>query len=95
MEVIVSPESSAGKDMPRLLTNGFNAIRTAWRRTTIRSVSPLDRAVVTKGWPSMSSRLPLMTRIVAAVPAVPMTMMGIHRFFARSRAFAKLHGASS
>ena len=36
-----------------------------------------------------------MMRIVLAVPAVPMTMIGIHRFLAKSHNLPRLHGKSS
>ena len=41
MQVIGLPDSGAERVVPGLLTNGLRAIRTAWRRVTIRSLTPL------------------------------------------------------
>ena len=43
--VITAPESSAPNCSPTIVTTGSSALRSAWRAITVRSPTPLARAV--------------------------------------------------
>ena len=68
-----------GKRYPSVLINGFKARRTGYFNITFHSASPLALAVITYGLFSSSSKLARITRIKAAVPAVPTTNTAIHK----------------
>ena len=58
----------AGSDIPRMVTSGLIAIRTACLRITTRSCRPRARAARIKGCPRMSNRLALSMRMLSAAP---------------------------
>ena len=93
METIVSPDISVGSHSPRAVITGLMAMRTACLTVTVRSGSPLARSAVMYGSPITSSRLPRTTRMMLAVPAVPITITAIHTCLRKSTSFSQLHGA--
>ncbi len=93
-EMIVAPETRPGSTYARPLMNGLSATRTGYFQISARSFIPLARAVTTYGLRSSSSRLARIVRISPAVPAMPRTTTGTHRWRSRSANFARLHGAS-
>jgi len=93
MEVRVAPDMICGRRPPIPLTMGLIAIRIGYLKRSVRSLTPLARAVITYCFCNSSSRLPRITRIIPAVPDVPMTMMGMGRCLSKSTIFPKLQGA--
>ena len=89
-----SPPNKVGSIHPMVLIMGLIAMRKGYLYRTRRLESPLDRATMTYGFCSSSSRLARITRMRPQVPAVPTTTVGSHRCFIMSQSLAKLHGAS-
>ena len=82
--VIVAPEMILGRIQPIVLTIGLIATRRGYLNKRVLSFTPLARTVTTYCFFNSSSSVPRMTRISPAVPAVPMTMMGMGRCLSRS-----------
>ena len=81
---MVEPETIAGSTQPTVLTSGFRATRTGYLSSSRQYAKPFARAVMTYCLRISSSRFARMTRIIPAVPDVPMTITGIHRCHSRS-----------
>ena len=95
MAVIASPDTSVGSTPPMPLTIGFTAMRTGYLNSSRVSATPLVRAVTTYCLGSSSSSVARSTRIMPAVPALPITISGSGRCLARSTTLPRLHGASA
>src|SRR3989442_376951 len=65
--VITAPPSSVPICRPSTVSSGIVALRSAWRRTTRGSPSPLARPVRMYSWPRISSRLERVRRATSAV----------------------------
>ena len=76
-----------------LLIIGLMAIRTGYFITSRRSSTPFERAVMTYCLRNSSSSVARRVRTTTAVPAVPMTRIGIGRCLSRSHSLAMLHGS--
>ncbi|MBA7716957.1 hypothetical protein ES703_126042 [subsurface metagenome] len=79
--VMVSPEIIAGSVQPIVLIIGLTATLTGYLNSKVLSATPLARATMTYCFLNSSSRQLLITRISPAVPAVPITIMGMGRCF--------------
>ena len=86
---------TCGSSEPISEMNGLSAMRSGYLNSTLNGCRPLARAVTTYCFCSSSSRLARSRRIIAAVPAVPMTMTGIHRCASTDSALPQLHGLST
>ena len=93
--VTVSPEKIAGRIHAAELITGLSATRTGYLNSSRPSFIPLVRAVTTYCLRNSSSRLARTMRISSAVPAVPITTIGIGRCLSMSHARARLHGAAT
>ncbi|GIQ66181.1 hypothetical protein PACILC2_47490 [Paenibacillus cisolokensis] len=94
IETIASPEISAGSVHPIVLISGLIAMRTGYLNRSLRSSTPLARAVMTYCLESSSSSMPRMTRIRLAVPDKPIMTTGSTRRGSILSTLSMLHGAS-
>src|SRR5579863_1642957 len=85
-ETMTAPEITCGSSEPISLMNGLSAMRSGYLNSAFSGRSPLARAVITYCFCSSSSRLARRRRIIAAVPAVPMTTTGIQMWAATEAA---------
>ena len=74
------PEITLGSRLPMSATKGLSAMRIGYFINRRNRGIPLARAVVTYCFCSSSSRLARRRRIMPAVPEVPITSTGIHRW---------------
>ena len=79
MATISAPEMMAGRSEPMSATKKLRLMRSGYFTSALKGGTPLARAVVTYCFCSSSSRLARMRRIMAAVPEVPITMVGTMR----------------
>ena len=91
-ETMTEPETSEGIRLPISAMNGLSAMRSGYLTSRRASRRPLARAVVTYCLCSSSRRLARNRRIIAAVPAVPMTTVGTIRCARIDSALATLQG---
>ena len=82
------------KQVADVRDEGMRAMRNGYLIRSRNGGSPFARAVTTYCFCSSSSKLARSRRIMPAVPAVPMTMTGIHRCSSTETNFAKLIGRS-
>lgn len=93
-ETITDPDTIDGIRLPISAMNGLMAIRSGYLTRSWLSFSPLARPVVTYCRCSSSRRFARKRRIMAAVPEVPMTMVGTIRCASTDMALSKLQGWS-
>ena len=78
-ETMTAPETSSGNSVPISAMNGLSDMRSGYLSSSRPGGSPLARAVTTYCLCSSSSRLARSRRIMAAVPELPITSVGISR----------------
>ncbi len=91
-ETIAAPEITCGSSEPISEMNGLSAMRSGYLNNALNGCRPLARAVTTYCFCNSSSRLARRRRIMAAVPAEPMTMTGIQICAISDNTFPQLHG---
>src|SRR5882672_11475419 len=93
-ETITAPETSSGSSDPISAMNGLSDMRSGYLRSSRPGGRPLARPVTTYCLCSSSSRLARSLRIMAAVPELMITSVGISRCWRTEWNFPQLEGWS-